>query len=52
MDEALTLVPIFDLTIERAMEIMSDDEYLEITPKSVRLRKQYLTENDRAKARR
>ncbi len=52
MDEALTLVPIFDLTIERAMEIMSDDEYLEITPKSVRLRKKYLTENDRAKARR
>ncbi len=52
MDEALTLVPIFDLSIERGMEIMSDDEYLEITPKSVRLRKQYLTENDRAKARR
>lgn len=52
MDEALTLVPIFDLTIERGMEIMTDDEYLEITPKSVRLRKQYLTENDRAKARR
>ena len=52
MDEALTLVPIFDLTIERGMEIMSDDEYLEVTPKSVRLRKQYLTENDRAKARR
>ncbi len=52
MDEALTLVPIFDLSIERGMEIMNDDEYLEITPKSVRLRKQYLTENDRAKARR
>jgi GTP-binding protein len=51
-DEALTLVPIFDLTIERGLEIMTDDEYLEITPKSVRLRKQYLTENDRAKARR
>jgi GTP-binding protein len=52
MDEALTLVPTFDLTIERGMEIMSDDEYLEITPRSVRLRKQYLTENDLAKARR
>jgi GTP-binding protein len=52
MDEALTLVPIFDLTIERAMEIMADDEYLEITPKSVRLRKQFLTQNDRAKSRR
>jgi len=52
MDEAIVLVPIFDLTIERGLEIMSDDEYLEITPKSVRLRKQYLTENDRAKSRR
>src|SRR3989344_4053489 len=52
MDEAIVLVPIFDLTIERGLEIMSDDEYLEITPQSVRLRKQYLTENDRAKARR
>ena len=52
MDEALTLVPIFDLSIERGMEIMTEDEYLEITPKSVRLRKQFLTENDRAKARR
>ena len=52
MDEALTLVPIFDLSIERGMEIMTDDEYLEITPKSVRLRKQFLTENDRSKARR
>jgi GTP-binding protein len=52
MDEALTLVPIFDLTIERGMEIMNEDEYLEVTPLSVRLRKQYLTENDRAKARR
>ena len=52
MDEAIVLVPIFDLTIERGMEIMGDDEYLEITPLSVRLRKQYLTENDRAKSRR
>ena len=52
MDEAIVLVPIFDLTIERGLEIMSDDEYLEITPESVRLRKQYLTENDRAKSRR
>ncbi|MHB1769486.1 MAG: translational GTPase TypA [Minisyncoccota bacterium] len=51
-DEAIILVPTFDLTIERGLEIMSDDEYLEITPQSVRLRKQFLTENDRAKARR
>ncbi len=52
MDEAITLVPSFDLTIERGLEIMADDEYLEITPKSVRLRKQQLTDNSRAKARR
>ena len=52
MDEALVLVPIFDLTIERGMEIMADDEYLEVTPSSVRLRKQHLTENERSKARR
>jgi GTP-binding protein len=49
-DEALTLVPPFELSIERGMEIMSDDEYLEITPQSVRLRKQYLTESERSKA--
>lgn len=52
MDEAIVLFPIFDLTIERGLEIMTDDEYLEITPKSVRLRKQFLTENERSKARR
>ena len=51
-DEAVDLVPPFELTIERGLEIMAEDEYLEITPKSVRLRKQYLTENDRAKSKR
>ncbi len=51
-DEAITLVPAFTLTIERGLEIMAVDEYLEITPASVRLRKQFLTESDRAKARR
>jgi GTP-binding protein len=40
------------LTIERGMEIMSADEYLEITPKNIRLRKKYLTENDRVIAKR
>ena len=52
MDEALTLVPTIDLSIERGLEIMTEDEYLEITPKSVRLRKQGLSENDRVKSRR
>lgn len=51
-DEALTLVPAFELTIERGLETMSEDEYLEVTPSSVRLRKQQLTENERSKARR
>ena len=51
-DEAIELTPPFALTIERGLEIMADDEYLEITPQNVRLRKQYLTEIDRAKARR
>ncbi len=51
-DEAIMLTPPFELTIERGLEVMSDDEYLEITPTSVRLRKQALTENDRSRARR
>ena len=49
-DEALNLVPPFTITIERGLEVMADDEYLEITPKSVRLRKQFLTESARVKA--
>lgn len=46
-DEAIILTPPVELTLERGMSVMSDDEYLEITPKSVRLRKKYLTENER-----
>ncbi len=51
-DDAITLVPPFTLSIERGLEIMSNDEYLEITPESVRLRKQVLTESGRAKSKR
>ena len=51
-DEAIDLVPAWELTIERGLEVMAGDEYLEITPKSVRLRKQQLTETDRSKAKR
>jgi len=51
-DDGIFLVPPFKLDIERAMEIMNDDEYIEITPKSVRLRKILLTQTDRAKAQR
>ena len=39
-DEAMYLVPPYELTIERGLEVMGEDEYLEITPDSVRLRKQ------------
>ncbi len=51
-DDAIVLTPPFELTIERGLEVMTDDEYLEITPSSVRLRKQYLTEVDRSRAKR
>jgi GTP-binding protein len=51
-DEAILLTPPWDLTLERALSVMNEDEYLEITPKNIRLRKQFLTENDRAKAKR
>jgi len=51
-DEAINLVPPFELTIERGLEVMAEDEYLEITPASVRLRKQILTESGRAKSKR
>jgi GTP-binding protein len=51
-DEAVRLVPPQLLTIELGLEIMAADEYLEVTPKSVRLRKQHLTEGERARAKR
>jgi GTP-binding protein len=51
-DEAITLIPPFEITIERGLEIMNGDEYLEITPKSVRLRKQLLTDSERSKNKR
>ena len=51
-DEGIFLVPAWKLSIERAMEIMNEDEYIEITPQSVRLRKVYLTQQDRSKAQR
>jgi GTP-binding protein len=49
-DGSVYLAPAWRLSIERSMEVMSGDDYIEITPKSVRLRKQYLTEADRTKA--
>ncbi|MGB2762297.1 MAG: translational GTPase TypA [Minisyncoccales bacterium] len=51
-DDAINLTHPQIITIETGLEIMDKDEYLEITPKSVRLRKKYLTEIDRARAKR
>ena len=51
-DEAITLTPPWDLTLERGLSIVNEDEYLEVTPKSIRLRKKGLTENDRVKSKR
>ena len=51
-DEAIYLKPAFTLSIERGLEVINIDEYLEITPKSVRLRKRFLTEFDRIKSNR
>ena len=49
-DEAVTLVPPIKLTLKYALEFIVDDELVEITPKSIRLRKKHLTESDRRKA--
>jgi GTP-binding protein len=48
-DEAIDLVPHRPLSIELGLEVMADDEYLEVTPQSVRLRKSLLKESDRKK---
>ena len=49
-DEKIYLAPPTPITIESGLEVMAEDEYLEITPKSVRLRKKNLTEPERIKA--
>jgi GTP-binding protein len=50
-DEALNLTPIVPMTLEKAIEYIKDDEYVEITPTRVRLRKRFLTEHERKRAR-
>ncbi|MBU2524426.1 translational GTPase TypA [Patescibacteria group bacterium] len=50
-DEALNLTPIMPMTLEKAIEYIKEDEYAEITPTQVRLRKKYLNENDRKRHR-
>jgi GTP-binding protein len=49
-DEAISLTPASKISLESGMSIMSEDEYLEITPDCIRLRKQFLTENERIRA--
>jgi GTP-binding protein len=48
-DDAMRLVPIKDLSLEEALEFIADDELVEVTPKSIRLRKRGLKPNERAK---
>jgi GTP-binding protein len=48
-DEAIRLVPFRPLNLEQAIEFISDDEFVEITPKSLRLRKKVLQSNKRKK---
>ncbi|MFT7301165.1 MAG: GTP-binding protein [Porticoccus sp.] len=49
-DEALTLSPPVTHTLEQALEFIEDDELVEVTPESIRLRKKLLTENERKRA--
>lgn len=48
-DEAIRLTPIRKMTLEDALDYIKEDEYVEVTPQSIRLRKKFLTENDRKK---
>lgn len=49
-DEAVVLTPPIKHTLESAIEFIADDELVEITPKTIRIRKRQLTENDRKRA--
>ncbi|HQR02585.1 MAG: translational GTPase TypA [Proteobacteria bacterium] len=51
-DEAVRLTPPIRLTLESAVEFIDDDELVEITPKSIRLRKRFLKEHERKRANR
>ena len=46
-DEAIILIPPQEMSLEKALEYIQDDEYVEVTPKNIRLRKKYLSENER-----
>ncbi len=49
-DDAIRLTPPWRMTLEQAIAYVDDDELVEVTPKSIRLRKRYLDANDRKKA--
>jgi GTP-binding protein len=49
-DEAIMLVPPIQITLESAVEFIADDELVEITPKSIRLRKRHLKDHERRRA--
>jgi GTP-binding protein len=49
-DEAIALVPPVALTLEYAVEFIADDELVEVTPKSIRIRKRFMKEHERKKA--
>ncbi|MFG6439410.1 translational GTPase TypA [Roseateles sp. LKC17W] len=49
-EDAIKITPPIDLTLEYGVDFIDDDELVEITPKSVRIRKRFLTENERKRA--
>ena len=49
-DDAIALTPPIELTLEYAVEFIADDELVEVTPKSIRIRKRHLKEHERKKA--
>jgi GTP-binding protein len=51
-DEAVNLTPPIKLTLEYAVEFIEDDELVEVTPKSIRIRKRHLKEHERKRAQR
>jgi GTP-binding protein len=51
-DDAVSLTPPLQMTLEKALSFIEDDEFVEVTPKSIRLRKRYLDPHERKKAER
>ena len=49
-DEAVRLVPPIDMSLEKAIEFIADDDLVEVTPKTIRIRKRFLNEHERKRA--